>query len=88
MSARTTISSKGQVVIPKDIRDSLSLKTGETLNVTREGRRIIMEAAEPERERISYAEFRRQVPAHQGTPMSLEDMNEAVDRMFEERGRP
>jgi len=88
MNAQTKISSKGQVVIPKEIRDSLQLKAGETLNVSRQGRRIVLEAVEPQRERISYDEFRRRVPAHVGPPVSIEDMRLAVDRMFEERGRP
>ncbi|GHH23026.1 MULTISPECIES: AbrB/MazE/SpoVT family DNA-binding domain-containing protein [Sphingomonas] len=88
MNAQTKISSKGQVVIPKDIRDSLQLKAGETLNVSRQGRRIVLEVAEPERERISYEEFRRRVPSYVGPAVSIEDMNRAVDRMFAERHRP
>ena len=88
MNTQTKISSKGQVVIPKDIRDSLQLKAGETLNVSRQGRRIVLEVAEPERERISYEEFRRRVPSYVGPAVSIEDMNRAVDRMFAERHRP
>lgn len=86
----TKLSSKGQVVIPKDIRDALRLSPGERLRVTREGRRVIIEAleAEPERERISYEEFRRRVPRWEGPAASLEEMRAAVDRMFAERGRP
>lgn len=90
MNMETKLSSKGQVVIPKDIRDALRLSPGERLRVTRQGRRIIIEAIEPEpaRERISYEEFRRRVPRWEGPPVSMEDMRAAVDRMFAERGRP
>ncbi len=88
MNALIKISSKGQVVIPKDIRDALRLKAGESLEVSLRGRRIVMEAPEPPRERISYEEFRRRVPRHEGPPATIEDMNAAVDRMFAEKGRP
>ena len=70
------LSTKGQVVIPKDIRDALQLKAGETLNVTREGRRIVLETTEAPRERISYADFKRRVPPYEGPPVTVEDMRD------------
>ena len=76
MNARTRISSKGQVVIPKEIRDALHLKAGQSLAVTREGRRIVLEASAPEMEQISYEEFKRSVPPYRGRPISLEDMRD------------
>ena len=76
MNARTRISSKGQVVIPKAIRDALHLKAGETLEVTREGRRIVLETSAPNVRKIPYDEFKRRVPAYSGRPVSIEDMRE------------
>jgi AbrB family looped-hinge helix DNA binding protein len=87
MNSQTRISSKGQVVIPKEIRESLHLKPGEVLNISREGRRIVLEPVQAPRERISYEEFRRRVPRHKGPPLSIEDMKIAVDRMFAEQGK-
>jgi len=37
------MSSKGQVVIPKEIRDSLALKPGVKFNVRLDGKKIILE---------------------------------------------
>ncbi|MGJ3628619.1 hypothetical protein AB5I41_19950 [Sphingomonas sp. MMS24-JH45] len=48
----------------------------------RSGRRLILEALQPARPRISYEEFRRRVPKYEGPPASIEEMNAAVDRMF------
>jgi AbrB family looped-hinge helix DNA binding protein len=43
----TTVSTKGQVIIPKSIRDELGIDAGAKLRVFTEGRRIVMEAARP-----------------------------------------
>jgi len=39
----TTLTSKGQLVIPKPVRDALHLKTGTSLSVTTDGERIVLE---------------------------------------------
>ena len=46
MSAETKISSKGQVVIPKDIRTRLGLKPGDRVRFdVLEGKRVVMQPA-------------------------------------------
>jgi len=88
MTVYIKLSSKGQVVLPKGMRDALKLEAGEQLAVTLKGRSIIMEAPPAPIERISYEEFRRRVPRYRGPPASIEDMNRAVDEMFAKKGRP
>lgn len=88
MTLQTKLSSKGQIVIPKGIREALRLKPGEMLAVTLKGRKIIMEPPEPPRQKISFDEFRRRVPRYEGPPATIEEMNHAVDRMFAQKGRP
>lgn len=85
MNAKTTLSAKGQVVIPKDVRDSLGLKPGEQLSVWQVGRRIILEAPELPRERISYEEFRRRVPKYTGPRVAIEDMSVDFDVLWPDR---
>jgi AbrB family looped-hinge helix DNA binding protein len=85
MNAVTRLSSRGQVVIPKDVRVALGWPEGQELRVARSGSRIILEPLQPERERISWEEFRRRVPKYEGPPVSIEEMDEAVGRMFEEK---
>ena len=84
MIANTRLSSKGQIVIPKDIRDALRLKPGERLSVTRHGRRIILEVANPPADKISYTEFRLRVPAYTGPPVAVEDMTASIGKLFED----
>lgn len=43
MDTTTTLTSKGQLVIPKRVRDALHLKSGVHLNVSTEGSRIVLE---------------------------------------------
>lgn len=44
--SRTKVSDKGQVVIPKDIRDELGLTSGMVLKVGADNGKIILEPAE------------------------------------------
>ena len=84
MSVDIRLSSKGQIVIPKDVRDALELAPGATLRLSREGRRIVLEAPDDEpRERISYEEFRRRVPKYEGPPVATEAMSLDIGTLFE-----
>lgn len=84
MGVEIKISSKGQVVIPKDMRDALQLVAGGSLVAHREGHRIILETPRPAREKISYEEFRRRVPKYQGPPVAVEDMTANIGKLFKE----
>lgn len=85
MGIEVTISSKGQIVIPKGVRDALGLETGGKLMLERVGQRLILEAPQPPRERISYEEFRRLLPRYEGPPATLEEMRSAIDEMMSRR---
>ena len=85
MGAVIKMSSKGQVVIPKDVRDALGWPEGQELAVRTTSSGVLLSPPEPVRERISWEEFRRRVPRHKGPPLSIEEMDEAVARMFAER---
>ena len=82
MGVEIRLSSKGQIVLPKDVRDALNLKPGEKLMVERVGQRIIIEPIAPPRERISYEEFRRRVPRYEGSSVAVEDMTSRVGDLF------
>lgn len=84
MGIEIKISSKGQVVIPKDMRDALQLMAGGSLVANREGHRIILEAPRPARKKISYDEFRRRVPKYDGPPVAVEDMTADIEELFKD----
>jgi AbrB family looped-hinge helix DNA binding protein len=74
MNALTKLSSKGQVVIPKDVRDALGWPEGQALTVRLSGGRAILEPPMQKRETITYEEFRRRMPKYDGPPVVLDDM--------------
>ena len=83
MGIEITISSKGQVVIPKDVREALGLEAGGKMRLERVGNRLILEAPQQEtRPRITYEEFRRRVPKYEGPPVAVEDMTSKIGELF------
>jgi len=56
----TKLSSKGQMVLPKKIRDDIEIKQGTVLQVTFDGKRIILEPLHKSvRERL-YGKYRKE----------------------------
>lgn len=84
MGIEITVSSKGQIVIPKDVRDALGLEPGARLVLERVGQRLILERPSPPRERISYEEFRRRVPRYEGPPATIEEMTSKIGELFKD----
>lgn len=86
MNAVTKMSSKGQVVIPKDVRDRYRLLPGAELDVIETEDGFLMRPRQKKSGRSFdelIAEFRK-LYTHTGPPVSIEEMNLATDRMFEE----
>ena len=86
MNMLSRLSSKGQIVIPKDVRDALGWTEGQEIVVRKSGDRAVLELPAPaKRERISWEEFERVVPRYEGPPVSIEEMNISLDEMWRAR---
>lgn len=85
LSAVTAVSSKGQVVLPKSIRDSLSLAPGAKLMVLSDGENILIKPIR----KPDISEFRilmdgaAQWAAEAG--MTTDDINEAIAEVRKNR---
>lgn len=89
MNARTTLSAKGQVVIPKDIREELGLLPGQQLDVVRSGDAVILRPVSGKSgrsvEEIT-ARLREIASSYQGPPVSIEEMNETIAERWSKSG--
>ena len=89
MNATTILSAKGQVVIPKDVRDALGLLPGQVLDVKRTANGVLLTVAHQKSGRSTdeiFAELRK-LYTHVGPPATIDEMNAAVDAMFAARSR-
>jgi AbrB family looped-hinge helix DNA binding protein len=85
MNARTIMSGKGQVVIPKDVRDRLGFVPGERLDVIEMAGGVLLKAS-PRKVGRSIAEVLAEVHAivdYHGPILSVEDMTLTDDDLRE-----
>lgn len=81
MNAQTRLSAKGQVVIPKDVRDRLGWAQGSALEVVETAGGILLRRKD-ERKGLSVGEATarlRKIYAHKGPPIPLEQLNWSPD---------
>jgi AbrB family looped-hinge helix DNA binding protein len=76
MSATTKLSSKGQVVLPKPVRDALGWDEGTPLTITVEGDELRLSRTEVPRT-MSIDDLQRLV-GYAGPPRSDEDIRQAI----------
>jgi len=76
--ATSTLTSKGQITIPKEIRDHLKIRTGTRLEfrIASDGRVVMQPRSRDVRE------LKGIVRSSRRKPVSVEEMNEAIARGF------
>lgn len=76
--AKTRLSSKGQVIIPKAVRDARGWSPGVELEVEDQGDAVVLRRAEP-LPATTFDEVRGCLK-YRGRPRTIEEMDEAVAR--------
>lgn len=71
---KTTLSTKGQLVIPKEIRKALHLQPGDTVLLTLEPGRLILQRDEPKRAKLVTKNGRKVLQAPPGAPPMTPEM--------------
>ena len=85
MIAQTKMSVKGQIVIPKDVRERLNWQSGTDLELTETGSGVFLQPVSPKRRKISFAEFKQLVPPHEGPQGNEASWRVAIDEDFRSR---
>jgi AbrB family looped-hinge helix DNA binding protein len=81
MGAHTTMSEKGQIVIPKDVRDALGFTPGQRFEVIRTGRGVLLQPSATKSGRSSedlLREIRKITASYKGPPVTIDEMNDTV----------
>lgn len=79
----TTLSTKGQLVLPKAVRDSKRWKVGTKLVIEERDEGVLIKAARPDK--TYTADDLVGILKYDGPPISIEEMNEAGPAMAAER---
>jgi AbrB family looped-hinge helix DNA binding protein len=86
MNAQTKLSAKGQVVIPKDVRDRLQWQQGQALEVVETSEGVLLKQPSL-RPRISHEEALakiRSIVNYTGPTITIQEMNEAIDEEWQQ----
>lgn len=80
---KTTVSTKGQIVLPLAVRNALGLVPGSELEVLAEGDQVILRRVS--RFRSVTAIEALGCAGYQGPPKTIEDMNQGIATMLRQR---
>jgi AbrB family looped-hinge helix DNA binding protein len=78
-----TFSSKGQVVIPKNVRDEMGFQAGAKVEMVKLADGVILKAVERPKKRPISELSGMLAPYYKGPPLSVEDMHEGIGKRFE-----
>ena len=84
MNAQTRMSVRGQVVIPKDVRDRYRFDAGEPLDVIERPDGVLIRKR-PKKSSETFEEITARIRAlvkYDGPPVSIEEMNQTIDQMW------
>ncbi len=87
MNAVTAMSTKGQVVIPKDVRDALAIVPGQRFHVSTEGGDIVLRRHITEDDKRATLEILADLHArfpYRGPAVSIDEMNATIDEAWAE----
>ena len=90
MNAKTVMSAKGQVVIPKDVRDHLGLEPGQQLEVIESAGGVLLRPVHQKSGR-TFDEIKASIQGimskYKMPALTIEELDEAIARASAEAGR-
>lgn len=88
MNAPINVSSKGQIVIPKDVRDRLNIRAGDQLDIVERPDGVLLrkQALKSGKSFEECMAIIRGAIKYDGPPVSIEDMNASIADMWKSGG--
>lgn len=81
--ARTRLSSKGQLIIPKEVRERHGWRAGTELEVEDQGEVVVLRRAEPLFPPTTFEQVRGCLK-YVGPPVPIEDFDKGIDEHIQE----
>ena len=81
--AQTVVSSRGQVVLPKELRDKRHWKPGTKLTIEERPEGVLLKRIE-EKKKLTISDLRGMLK-YKGPPKSIKEMNAAIEREIRRR---
>lgn len=82
MNARAKLSVKGQVVIPKDVRDLLKWESGLDLEVIQRGDGVTLRPVRRQHATITHADLLNQIAPHDGPYVAESEWQKLMEADF------
>jgi AbrB family looped-hinge helix DNA binding protein len=82
MNAHTRISSKGQVVIPKAVRDRMGIRPGTGFEIVQQGRDLLLRTVTAEAQPLDWDAFCAIVPRYTGKPKTISEISNIPDKIL------
>lgn len=80
--SQVVLTTKGQMTLPKDIRDDLQVGPGDRLDITKQGDGYLITRRKSAKE--LFAKYRR----YRGKPLTVEEMDQAIEDEVWDRNKP
>jgi AbrB family looped-hinge helix DNA binding protein len=87
MNQMTKMSSKGQIVIPKSVRDRHGWGDGTPFDVVDTPQGVLLRAPSPKKEALTIDEALARIRSrvtYSGPPVTIEEMNETIAEMWKQ----
>jgi AbrB family looped-hinge helix DNA binding protein len=80
--AHAILTSKGQMTLPKEVRDDLQVGPGDRLEITKQGNGYLLSRKRSARDLFA------ELPRYKGPPLTVEEMDQAIEDEVWDRNRP
>lgn len=87
MNMHTKLSSKGQIAIPKELRDRMGLRAGASFEIVQRGGDLLLKTVTAAKDPIDWETFRSLMPPYNGPAKTIEEISSVSEEALREHYR-